>query len=158
MDTIVAILIAGLTLIVGLAIGFFINRLQSQKVQLQQREKAEKMVTDAREQARTIELQARDSALKISQAAEAEITRLRSELTREEERLQHRRAELDTRVDRLEQREQAVNKRQSTVDRRANEIEKLHEQQLEELQRVAQIEYRAGTRVTVGRGREGRPC
>jgi hypothetical protein len=30
----------------------------------------------AREQARTIELQARDNALKISQAAEAEITRL----------------------------------------------------------------------------------
>jgi ribonuclease Y len=64
---------------------------------------------------------------------------LRSELTREEERLQHRRTELDGRVDRLEQREQAVNKRQSAVDRRANEVEKLHQTQMEEVQRVAQM-------------------
>ena len=135
----IAFIIAGLTLIVGLAIGFFISRAQYERGQRQNRDKADKILTDAREQARTIEIQARDNALKISQSAEAEINRLRSELNKEEERLQHRRTELDTRVDRLEQREQAVNKRQSTVDRRANEIEKLHEQQLEELQRVAQL-------------------
>jgi ribonuclease Y len=135
----IAFVIAGLTLVVGFSIGFFISRIQTEKVQRQQREKVDKMVSEAREQARTIELQARDNALKISQAAESEITRLRSELTREEERLQHRRTELDTRVDRLEQRDQAVNKRQSAVDRRANEIEKLHQQQMEELQRVAQM-------------------
>jgi ribonuclease Y len=132
-------IIAGLTLIVGLAIGFFISRAQYERAQRQNREKADKIVSGANDRARTIEIQARDDALKISQAAEAEINRLRSELNKEEERLQHRRAELDSRVDRLEQREQAVNKRQSTVDRRANEIEKLHEQQLEELQRVAQL-------------------
>ncbi len=81
MEPIIAIVIAGLTLVVGLAIGFFISRIQTEKVQRQQREKADKMMAEAREQARTIELQARDNALKISQAAEAEITRLRSELT-----------------------------------------------------------------------------
>jgi ribonucrease Y len=139
MNSIIAIVIAGLTLVLGLAIGYFISRNQTEKVQRLEREKADKVATDAREQARTIELQARDNALKISQAAEAEITRLRSELTREEERLQHRRTELDGRVDRLEQREQAVNKRQSAVDRRANEVEKLHQTQMEELQRVAQM-------------------
>ncbi|MGA2489592.1 MAG: ribonuclease Y [Anaerolineales bacterium] len=135
----IAYVIAGLTLLVGLGIGFFISRIRTEKVQRQQLEKTEQMVLEAREQARTIELQARDDALKISQAAEAEITRLHSELAHEEERLQHRRTELDTRVDRLEQREQAINKRQSVVDRRANEIEKLHQQQMEELQRVAQM-------------------
>ena len=133
------LIIAILVLAVGFAIGFFINRIQTGKIQLEQHEKTEKMLSEAREQARTIELQARDNALKISQAAESEITRLRSELTREEERLQHRRAELDARVERLEQREQAANKRQSTMDKRSNEIEKMHEQQLEELQRVAQM-------------------
>ena len=135
----ISFVIAGLTLIVGLVVGIYINRFRSEKAQTLLREKNEKLISEAREQARTIELQARDNALKISQAAESEITRLRSELTREEERLQHRRAELDTRVERLEQRDQAVNKRQSLVDRRANEIEKLHTEQLEELQRVAQM-------------------
>ena len=138
MDTI-AYVIAGLTLIVGLAIGFFISRDRTEKIQRQQHEQADKMLSDAREQARTIEIRARDDALKISQAAEGEITRLRSELTREEERLTQRRTELDTRVDRLEQREQALNKRQSAVDKRANEIDKLHQDQLDELQRVAQM-------------------
>jgi ribonuclease Y len=132
-------LIAGLTLLVGFAIGYFISRAQTEKIQRQQHEQADKLVSEAREQARTIEIQARDDALKISQAAESEITRLRSELTREEERLTHRRTELDTRVDRLEQREQALNKRQSAVDKRANEIEKLYQEQMEELQRVAQM-------------------
>jgi ribonuclease Y len=42
-------------------------------------------------------------------------------------------------VEKLEQREQAVNKHQSAVDKRANEIEKMHEQEMVELQRVAQM-------------------
>ncbi len=139
MEPIVVILIAVLALAAGLAAGYYISRMQNERIQRRNRETADKVITDANERARTIELQARDDALKVSQAAEAEINRLRSELNKEEERLQHRRAELDSRIERLEQREQAVNKRQSSVDRRANEIEKLHEQQVEELQRVAQL-------------------
>jgi len=121
-QTIVAIIIAALTLLLGFALGYFLSRAQTEKAQRNQRDKGEKFLQEAREQARGIELQARDNALKISQAAENEITRLRSELNREDERLQKRRAELDTRVERLEQREQAVNKHQSAIDRRANEI------------------------------------
>ena len=124
MQTFVAIIIASLTLLLGLALGYFISRAQTEKAQRNQRDKGEKFLQEAREQARGMELQARDNALKISQAAESEITRLRSELNREDERLQKRRAELDTRVERLEQREQAVNKHQSAIDRRANEVEK----------------------------------
>ncbi|MBI4731507.1 MAG: ribonuclease Y, partial [Chloroflexi bacterium] len=139
MGNILPYVIASLTLIVGLAIGFSISRAQSAAKQRQQKEKADKIIQDAKEQARSVELQARDAALKTTQAAEGEINRLRSELNKEEERLQKRRAELDSRVEKLEQREQAVNKRQSAVDKRANEIEKLHSEQLEELQKVAQM-------------------
>jgi len=139
MEPVIIIVIAGLTLLLGLAIGFFISRAQTDKAHRSQRDTAEKFLQETREQARTIELQARDTALKITQAAESEITHLRTELNREEERLQKRRAELDTRVERLEQREQAVNKHQSAVDKRSNEIEKMHEQEIVELQRVAQM-------------------
>jgi ribonuclease Y len=133
------IITAIVSLLVGLAVGYFISRAQVERLQRQQREKADKILLEAREQAKTIELQARDIALKSSQTAEAEINRLRSELNKEEERLQHRRTELDNRIEKLEQREQAVNKRQSAVDKRFNEVEKLHDQQIEELQRVAQM-------------------
>jgi ribonuclease Y len=139
MEPIVVLLIAVLALAIGMAAGYFFSRMQYERLQRRNQETADKIISQANERARTIEVQARDDALKVSQAAESEINRLRSELNKEDERLQHRRAELDTRVDRLEQREQAVNKRQSSVDKRANDIEKLHEQQLEELQRVAQL-------------------
>jgi len=139
MNPIFVFIIAGLTLLLGLAFGYFISRSQAEKARRNQHSEAEKFLQDTREQARSIELQARDNALKISQAAENEITRLRTELTREEERLQKRRTELDTRVERLEQREQTVNKHQSAVDKRANDVEKLHEQEMVELQRVAQM-------------------
>ena len=132
-------LIMGLALVVGLAVGYFFNRYLSEKAQRQQHEKAEKILQEAKEQVQKIEIHARDNALKTVQAAEAEIGRLRSELNREEERLQKRRSELDLRVERLEQREQAVNKRQSAADRRFNEIEKMHEQQINELQKIAQM-------------------
>jgi len=132
-------LIMGLALVVGLAVGYFFNRYLTEKAQRQQRDRAEKILHKAKEQAQAIEIQARDNALKAAQAAEAEIGRLRSELNREEERLQKRRSELDLRVERLEQREQTVNKRQSAVDRRFNEVENLHKQQMDELQKIAQM-------------------
>ncbi|MBN2387422.1 MAG: ribonuclease Y [Anaerolineales bacterium] len=134
-----AYIIAGLTLIVGLALGYFLSRMQVARAQREQRDRADKLILESKEQAKTIELQARDNAMKITRSAENEIKSLRSELTKEEERLQRRRTELDNRIERLEQREQTVNKRQSAVDKRFNDIEKLHEQQLEELQRVANM-------------------
>ncbi len=140
MKEIMPFVLPGVALILGLAIGYFISQTLVASKKRKQKEQADKIIQDAKEQARVVELQARDNALKISQSAEAEINRLRSELTKEDERLQHRRAEMDSRIDRLEQREQAVNKRQSAVDKRANEIEKVHAQKLEELQKVAQMD------------------
>jgi len=120
-----------LALFIGIAIGFM--DIESQKA------KAGEITKEASEKAKDIELQARDSALEVRQKAEAEVARRRQELNREEDRLQKRREELDDRTDRLEKREQALNKRQSAVDKRANEIEKIHEEEMLELQRVSQM-------------------
>jgi ribonuclease Y len=109
------------------------------KYQQEQQEKADNLVNQARETSKAIELEAKDNALKILQESENEVSRRRADLSREEERLQKRRTEIDARVERLEQREAALNKRQSTIDKRSNEIEKLYQQQLEEVQRVAEM-------------------
>ena len=109
------------------------------KYQQEQQEKADNLVNQARETSKVIELEAKDNALKILQESENEVSRRRADLSREEERLQKRRTEIDARVERLEQREAALNKRQSTIDKRSNEIEKLYQQQLEEVQRVAEM-------------------
>lgn len=109
------------------------------KYQQEQQDKADNLVNQAKEASKAIELEARDNALKILQESESEVSRRRADLSREEERLQKRRTEIDARVERLEQRDATLNKRQSLIDKRSNEIEKLYQQQLDELQRVAEM-------------------
>ena len=110
---IVLLLVAAFDLLVGLVIGFAIAQIQNKNKKEQQQNEAEHLLNLAKEEAQNLDLQAKDKALQLRQAAEVEITRRRTELSREEDRLQKRREELDIRLDRLEKREQMLNKRQS---------------------------------------------
>jgi ribonuclease Y len=123
----------------GIAIGYIARQILAKETKQKIQEEADHILNNAKEQALAIELQAKDKALETRQAAEAEMARRRSELTREEDRLQKRRDELDARTDRLEKREQNINKRQSFLDKRTNDLEKLHAQEMEELQRIGQM-------------------
>jgi ribonuclease Y len=138
-DPIILLLVAGLDILIGLAIGFAIAQIINKSKKEQQRNEAEHLLNLAKEEVQKLELQAKDKALQMRQTAESEIERRRNELSREEDRLQKRRDELDIRVDRLEKREQTLNKRQSFLDKRTNDLEKLHEQELQELQRIGQM-------------------
>lgn len=135
----VLILVAAFDLLVGLVIGFTISTKQNKTRKEQQRNEAEHLLNLAKEEAQNLELQAKDKSLQMRQTAEVEINRRRTELSREEDRLQKRREELDIRVDRLEKREQMLNKRQSFLDKRSNDLELLHEQELQELQRIGEM-------------------
>ena len=126
-------------LVVGFGVGFYIKKVMMTRTIEDAQEQTQRLLDEARQQASDIEIKAKNQALEIRQAAETEVSRRRNELTREEDRLQKRREELDLRTDRLEKREQALNKRQGLVDKRANEIDKLHSQQVEELQRISQL-------------------
>ena len=133
------IIIGIVALILGGAIGFYIKHYLTEQENQRKKSEGEQILAQAREKASGIELEARDQAIETRQKAEQEIDRRRSEISKEEDRLQRRRDQLDTRTERLERREQSLNKRQSTMDRRANEIENLHAQGMEELQRVSQL-------------------
>src|SRR3990172_3907163 len=125
--------------ILGVGIGYYIKQTLTTRAIEQDKAQSQRILEDATKKANDLELAAKNTALEIRQAAETEVARRRVELTREDDRLQKRREELDLRTDRLEKREQALNKRQSAVDKRANDIEKLHSDQLEELQRISQL-------------------
>jgi ribonuclease Y len=128
-----------IALVVGIAVGYYIKKVMTTRAVEDAQEQTQRVLDEARQQANDIELKAKNQALEIRQAADSEVSRRRTELTREEDRLQKRREELDMRTDRLEKREQALNKRQGLVDKRASEIDKLHSQQVEELQRISQL-------------------
>ncbi|MCB2209290.1 ribonuclease Y [bacterium] len=126
-------------LLVGGLIGYLIKQSIIENQRKAQNLKADHIITEAKEHAREIELEAKDNALQITQKAEDELTRRRIDLTKEDDRLQKRRDELDRRLEKYEERENRLNKRQSSIDKRANEIDKLYEDQMAELQRVAEM-------------------
>ena len=133
------ILFVVISLLVGIAIGYIIRQLIYANKVSKQREAADNILSAANEEARNVEIQAKDKAIEIRQAAENEIARRRSELSKEEDRLLNRRNEIDNRSERIEKREQTLNKRQSALDKQSNELEKMYSQELEELQRISQM-------------------
>ncbi len=139
MDKIPNSLIFILSIVITLIVITVVAMILISRIIKSQKHKAEQMANDATEKARVIELEARDKALKVMQETEAETGKIRTEMTKEEERLQRRRTDLDTRFEKLEQREQVLSKRQSALDKRANEVEKLYQQQITELQRIGEL-------------------
>ncbi|MGB3701261.1 MAG: ribonuclease Y [Anaerolineales bacterium] len=128
-----------ISLLIGIAIGYIIRQLIYTNKVSKDRDAAENILNAANEEARNVELQAKDKAIEIRQSAENEISRRRSELSKEEDRLLNRRNEIDNQSERNEKREQVLNKRQSTMDKQTNELEKMYSQEMEELQRISQM-------------------
>ena len=135
----VLVILLPIALVAGVVIGYLTKQTQIDKTQQIQKSESDRLLEESKEKVRNLEIKARDQALDIVQKAEVETNRRRAELAREEDRLQKRREELDNRVDRLEKREQNINKRQGALDKRVTDIEKLHSQEIEELQRISQM-------------------
>ncbi len=132
------------TLIISLGVGgiafllgyFFRQYLGEAKLKSAQAE-AERILAEAEAQQKEMLFQAKDEGIRLRDEIEAEMQRKRADLRRQEERLQKRQETLDHRFESIDNRERAINKRQGILDRRANEVEKLYEQQMAELQRIS---------------------
>ncbi len=131
------IVVMVLSLAVGFGLGFYLRRYLVGEQIKKQRQQAEQMLDEARKEASEIVLAAKDEAIKIKDRAEKELDRRRAGLRREEERLQRRREKLDHRQERMERWEQSLNKRQSALDKQRNQVEKLQQERLVTLERVA---------------------
>ena len=134
------------TLVTGLVVGvvaFFLGYLFRQyaaKATSQKMQKdAESMLARAKTRLQEAELEAKSAALKIRDEAEQELKRRRSELARQERRLQQRRASVDRRMDSLDKRVHKLDAREKHLEQRHGELEQLREQELAELQRIANL-------------------
>jgi len=139
MDVFAVIVAAIVGLIIGGAAVWYYTTSRANRRRQAAEEEVARLIAEAEARALEIEDKAKSSALEVEREASKLVERRRRELEREEDRLQKRREDLDQRIERLDQREQALNKRQSKIDKRATEIEALHQQHLDELQRVAQM-------------------
>jgi ribonuclease Y len=135
----IVVIIAILTLAVGIALGYRLHYSRAKQENARLQIKADNILTEAEEKAKEFELQAKDKAIQVRQQAEGEVSRRRAEISREEDRLTKRREELENRTDRQEKREAALNKRQSAIDKRANDVEQMYENEMAELQRISEM-------------------
>jgi ribonuclease Y len=132
-------IVAILALAAGVGIGYFVNVYRSKALGQAAELDAQRLVDDARAQAREIALAAKDEELHLREEAEADIKRMRANLQREEERLQKRRETIDRKVEQLENRERRQNQRQSRLDKLESELEDLQSQRVAELEKIASM-------------------
>ncbi|MCW5879172.1 MAG: ribonuclease Y [Anaerolineales bacterium] len=125
--------------VVGAILGFVVKHLQVEGAKRRLKEEADRIVQDAKEEAKVIQVTAKNEALETRQRAEADIDRKRKDLSREDDRLRQRRTELDKRTERLEERDQTLNKRQSALDSKTNEIEKQRQEIVQRLESVSSM-------------------
>jgi ribonuclease Y len=125
--------------IVALAVGFAIKHFQVEGAKRRQKETADRIINEAKEEAKNIDLRAKNEALETRQRAEADIDRKRKDLSREDDRLRQRRQELDQRTEKLEERDQNLNRRQSSLDKRDNELDQKRDEIVKRLESVSSM-------------------
>jgi ribonuclease Y len=133
---IIVALVAGA---VGAALGYFFKQYQAEQEARALRIEVDHVIEEAQTKAKETVLAAKDEALKLRDEVEAEAKRHRVEWQRDEERLARRREEYEQKLERLEQRERKLAQRQSDLDKRANNLEKIEQQRMAELSRVAEM-------------------
>ncbi len=144
LDTLHIILpVAGLALgAVGGALGtYLVDRKNAESKVAKADEMVKKMIDDAQTRAETLKketiLEAKEEVYRLKNENERENKERRNELQRAERRLQQREESFDKKQDGLEQREQQLNKRIKNIDAKEASIDKLYEEQKQELERVA---------------------
>lgn len=90
-------------------------------------------------EAREILFNAKEEALKIKKDAEDELKKLREESLELEKRLAFKEENLDRKTGALEEREKQLQARQVQVEAKINELEKIRQEQLAKLERVANL-------------------
>ncbi|HEY4718051.1 MAG TPA: ribonuclease Y [Anaerolineales bacterium] len=137
MDTNQLILIG--TALLAAVLGFAIKQIQVESSKRRLKEQAGRIVQEAKEEAKSIQLNAKNEALETRQRAEADVERKRKDLSREDDRLRQRRIELDQRTEKLEQRDKTLDQRQSTLDRKTNELEGQRQEIVKRLETVSEM-------------------
>ena len=102
---------------------------------------AEKIVLDAKKNAESkkkeILLEAKEESIKLKNETEKECKERKSEIQRQEKRLLQKEDSLDKKSEAFEKKEEQLNAKLETIEAKKADIEKVHNQQIEELERIS---------------------
>jgi len=124
---------------VGIAIGYYLRKSLAKKITGSVEEKAEKLLAETKAKQRELLLQARDKAIKIIDDAKREEEERRKELLSAQKRLEKRESLFDQKLLDLQEKQQKLFDRAGQIEKVKVEIQKIKEEQLAKLERVANL-------------------
>ncbi len=134
-------IIALLAVVIGVALGFALNRFLVRDRTTRAREDAQRIEQDAEKQAETLKkealIEAKDQIFKMKQEAETEAKERRKELTSLENRLMQREENLDRRVESVDKREHQIASQVGQIQKRERDLEELVEEERRRLESTA---------------------
>ncbi len=123
--------------VAGAGIGYALRNLLGKKQVLSAEAKVREILADARSKEKEALLQAKDKAFGIIDEAKKEETRRRQELQSQQQRLENRENLFDKKLSDIESKEEVLKGKEQKVDELKVEIEKIKEQEVTTLEKVA---------------------
>lgn len=133
------LLLIAATLIAGTAAGYYLRKILAKRLTGSIEEKAEKLLAETKTKQRELLLQARDKAIKIIDDAKKEEEERRQELLGAQKRLEKRESLFDQKLLDLQEKQQKLFDRANQIEKVKAEIQKIKEDQLAKLERVANL-------------------
>lgn len=124
-------------LIVGLVVGYIVRQTLASKKVGNAEARAEKILEDAKNKSKELQLEAKTQALEITEQAKKAEADFRSQIVRFEERMDRREKEIDIKTNSLEQQKQEIEKRDAELKVSQEEIKELRAKQLANLEKIA---------------------
>ncbi len=128
-------------LIVGVALGYAINRFLIKDRAARAADEAERLVKEAEKQAETLKkealIEAKDQIFRMKQEAENEAKERRKEIQAIENRLAQREESIDRRVESIDKREHQLSSLQGQLQKREKDLEELEAEERRRLEAVA---------------------
>jgi ribonuclease Y len=113
--------------------------------------RAREVVLEAEAKSKEMLLEAKEEAVKVRAAADQDARQQRAEIKSEQNRIHQKEESLDRKVDQFEQRERRLSGREQEVEARAREIDILRNDQMKELERIAQLDHEEARAIVLAR-------
>lgn len=141
------IIAAVIALAGGTGLGYVLRQNQAKRTSDNAEANAQKMMQEAKLKAEDTLLQAKKEAQKALDDARREEQNRRQELTHQQKRLEQREETFDKKLLEIQDKQQVLQEKATQVDQIKEEVTKIKEQQMEKLQRIAELNKEDAKRV-----------
>ena len=151
----ITVIIALVALVIGLAVGYIYRKNAMEKKIGQTEEYAKNLLDEAtrkaEEKKKEAVLEAKEEIIRLKNELDKEVRDRRSEVSRAERRVNQREEQFDKKLDNLEAREEQLNEKFREAERLEVEAQKMHDRQLQELERIASMTSEEAKNILIDR-------